>query len=265
MGKVNTIWAGRKLFALDFADFAGLSAQFKQGFLQVWSADPSQLNPLPYSISFGRNTSRHISPLTPGQTSCAADQSGTDAACCLPRGPGRKLLTCQQALGKVQEMLIDSWHPSGGLRLQLSEGHCTFKHSCWGGRGACSWVGYRDTGLSRAVPVFLVWVSTEMTTKGWLGAEADGKDRNMSPCTHNKQLCVSPNHKQVFKEELILFPGLLWWSGIHSRNCFQSAVCFYTQLAEYSMPQILVEFKWKKGKKANPGREPGRHLEAGTW
>lgn len=92
--------------------------------------------------------------------------------------------------------------------------------------------GHKDTGLNRDVPVFLEWLNTEMMTKGWLGAEADGKERNMSLCTHNNQLCVSSNHKQVFKEERILFPGLLWWSGIHSRNYFQYVVCFYTQLTE---------------------------------
>lgn len=143
MGKVNAIWAGGKLCALDFADFAGTSEELKQGFAQVWGADPSQLNPLLYSIRFGRSRGRHVSPLPPGQTSCAADQSGTDAACCLPREPGgRKLLTCQQALGEVWEMLIDSWRPSGDLRLQLSEGHCTFKRSC---SGVCA-AGW-DTGI----------------------------------------------------------------------------------------------------------------------
>lgn len=155
MGTVNTIWAGKKLLALDFADFAGLSAEFKQRFVQVWSADPRQLNPLLYSISFGRNRPRHVSSVTPGQMLCAADQSRTDIACCLPKGPGgRNLLTYQEALGKVWEMLIDSWHPSGDLSLQLSEGHCTFKHSCWGVRGTCSWVGSKDTGIQGWAEVY---------------------------------------------------------------------------------------------------------------
>lgn len=80
--------------------------------------------------------------------------------------------------------------------------------------------GYRDTGLSRGIPFFPVWVNTEKTTKGWVGAEADGKYRNMSLCTHNNQLCLFPNHKQVFKRNssssLGCFGGLEYTPGIAS-------------------------------------------------
>lgn len=99
-------------------------------------------------------------------------RSKQDTVYCLPRRPGgRKLLTCEQAL-EVQETFIGSWHLHGDLRLQLSRVHCTFKHSCRGVRvHAAGW----DTGLSSGTRVFLEWVNIEMTTKVWLGAEADGK------------------------------------------------------------------------------------------
>lgn len=58
-------------------------------------------------LSFGRNRLSEAlrSPL--GQELCTTDQSRTDTVHQLPRRPGgRKLLTCQQALGEVWETFI---------------------------------------------------------------------------------------------------------------------------------------------------------------
>lgn len=89
--------------------FAGLSAESEQRCAQVWSVDHSQLNPLLYCIRFGRNSLSEALWSPPGQKLRTTDQSRTDTVRRLPRRPGgRKLLTCQQALGEVREAFTGS-------------------------------------------------------------------------------------------------------------------------------------------------------------
>lgn len=76
----------------------------------------------------------------------------------------------RRSSGNIYRQLTSSWRSLAAA----SRVHRTFNHSCWGVRvHAAGW----DRGLSSGARVFLEWVNTEMTTKGWLGAEADARQK----------------------------------------------------------------------------------------
>lgn len=101
-------------------------------------------------------------------------------------------------------------------------------------QGASSWVG---CGTGQRCTGFPGVGQRRDDSQGMVRSRGRRQDRNTALCTHNNQLCLPSNDKQVFTEELVLFSGLLWWSGIDSRNCIQSVVCSYAQLASRRCPK----------------------------
>lgn len=117
-----------------------------------------------FIVSLGRSRLSEAPRSPPSQELCTTDQSRTDTVHQLPRRPGgRKLLTCQQALGEVRETFISNWRLHGDLRLQLLRVSCTSKDSCQGGRVHAAG---GNPALSSSMQPFLEWVEAKQLRAG---------------------------------------------------------------------------------------------------
>lgn len=183
-------------------------------------------------MSFGRNTLSEACQPIPGQKPCTADQSRTLLLAKKARWQKASHMWAgtRRSSGNVYRQLTSSWRSQAAAFKSSLHLQAQLQRS----QGACSWVGYRAEQWHTRFPGV---GQHRDDNQGLVRSRGRWQDRNMSPCTHTNQLCLSSNHKQVFKEKLILFSGLLWWSGADSRNCIQSAVCSYAQLASRWCPK----------------------------